>query len=149
MTLQNNDFFFFFWFAVSSRGIHLPSFFTFLVCFKCQMTVEWSMLSSWAISPVVVRGSASMMALNWSLSTSNGQPLCSSSSRLSPPLQNFLNYHCTVCLLAVSGPDALLLLWVVTAALWSILNSDKKIIWICFLSNIISTVSNKYKISSK
>ena len=29
--------------------------------------------------------------LNWSLSTSRGRPLCSSSSRLSSPLQNFLN----------------------------------------------------------
>ena len=34
-------------------------------------------------------------SLSWSLSTSDGQPLCSSSSRLSSPLQNFLNHHCT------------------------------------------------------
>ena len=39
------------------------------------MTREWSTLSSSATSPVVVRGSASMIALNWSLSNSDGLPL--------------------------------------------------------------------------
>ena len=34
--------------------------------------------------------------LNWLSSASQGWPLCSSSSRLSCPLQNFLNHHCTV-----------------------------------------------------
>ena len=34
---------------------------------------------------------------SWSLSTSSGQSLCSSSWRLSSPLQNFLNDHCTIC----------------------------------------------------
>ncbi|XP_073867268.1 CAAX prenyl protease 1 homolog isoform X3 [Macaca fascicularis] len=57
------------------------------VCFKCQTTVEWSTLSSSATSCVVVRGSASMIALHWSLSSSDGLPLRSSSSRLSSPLQ--------------------------------------------------------------
>ena len=46
----------------------------------------------------------------------------------------------TVCSLAVPGPDALLMLQVVSTALWSILNSNKKISGICFLPNIISTV---------
>ena len=50
-----------------------------LVCFKYLMTVEWLALSSSATSCVVIRGSALMMALNWSLSTSDGQPLYSSS----------------------------------------------------------------------
>ena len=36
------------------------------------------------------------IALSWSLSTSDGQPLCSSSSRLLSPLQNFLNHNYTV-----------------------------------------------------
>ena len=45
--------------------------------------------------------------LSQSLSTSDGWPLCSSTSRLSSPPQNSLNHHCTVCLLAVPGPDAL------------------------------------------
>ena len=33
------------------------------------------------------------------------------------PLQNFLNHYCTVCLLAVPGPNTLLMLRVVSAAL--------------------------------
>ena len=41
--------------------------FTFPIYFKCWMTTEWSTLSSFAPSYVVVRGSASMMALNQSL----------------------------------------------------------------------------------
>ena len=44
----------FFWFAVSLWGTHLLSFFTFPVCFKCQMTIELSMLSSSATSQVVL-----------------------------------------------------------------------------------------------
>ena len=65
----------FIWFAVSSWGTHLSSFFTFPICFKCRMTREWSTLSSSTTSSVVVRGSASMIALNWSLSNSDGLPL--------------------------------------------------------------------------
>ena len=45
---------------------------------------------------------SSVIALSWSLSASDGQPLCSSSSRLLSPLQN-LNHHCTVCSLASSS----------------------------------------------
>ena len=97
---------------------------TFPICFQCRMTIDWSMLSSSATSHVIVRGSASMMALNWSLSTSDGWWLHSSSSRLSSPLQNFLNYHCIVCSLAVPGPNEWLMLWVISAALWPILNSN-------------------------
>ena len=86
------------------------------------MTVEWLMSSSSATSRVVVKGSALMIALSWLLSTSDGWPLCSSSSRLSSPLQNFLNHHCTVHLLADPGPNVLLKLQVVSAALRPILN---------------------------
>ena len=60
-----------FWFVVSSWGTCLLSFFTFPICFKCRMTIEWSMLSSSATSCVVVRRSAWMIALSWSLSTSH------------------------------------------------------------------------------
>ena len=67
------------------------------------------MLDSLATSHVVARVSALMIALNWSLSTSDGQPLCSLSPRLSSPLQGFLNHHCTICLLAVPGPNGLML----------------------------------------
>ena len=81
--------------------------------------------------------------LNWSLSTSYGWPLCSSSSRLLSPLQNFLNHHRTVCSLA----NVLLVLEVVFTVLPPIFNSNKKISWICFLYNIISLVWNKYKIN--
>ena len=77
-------------------------------------------------------GNFSYDPLNWSLPTFNGWQLCSSSSKLLPLLQNFLNHHCTVCSLVVPGPNALLMLWVVSIALWLILNSNKKIPWICF-----------------
>ena len=43
------------------------------------------------------------------LSTSNGQPVTSSSRFLSS-FQNFLNHHCHVGLSAVHGPNALLML---------------------------------------
>ena len=56
-----------------------------------------------------------------------GQPLPSSPSRPSSPRQKFLNHHCTVHLIAVSGPNALLMLKVVSTALQPILNSNKKI----------------------
>ena len=117
----------FFWFVVSSWGTHILSFFTISVCFKYQVTIEQSMLSSWASSRIVVPGSASMMAFSWSLSTSNGWPLCSSSSRLLSPLQNFLNQHCPVHPLAVPGPVTLLMLPVVSIAL-PILNSLHRIL---------------------
>ena len=87
-------FFFFYWSALEAT--HLSGFFTFSICYKCQTTVEWLTLSSSAASHVVVRESALMVALSWSLSTSSDQPLCSSSSRLSFPLQNFFSLHCTV-----------------------------------------------------
>ena len=55
------------------------------------------------------------------------------------PLQNLLNHHCTVPSLAVPGPNVLML-WIVSAALWPILSSNKQNARICFLSNIISIV---------
>ena len=55
-------------------------------------------------------------------------------------LQNYLNHHCTVHLLPIPGPNALLMLQVVSAALHPILNLNKKISRICFLSNIVSVV---------
>ena len=48
--------------------------------------------------------------------------------------------HCTGCSLAVPGPNASLILWVVSAALKPILNSNKKTLKLAFLSNIISIV---------
>ena len=47
-----------FWFLASSCYTYLLSFFTFPVCVKCQMTVEWLTLNSSATSHVLVRESA-------------------------------------------------------------------------------------------
>ena len=118
-------------------SMYLASFFTFPICFKRPMMVEWSTLSSSATSFVTVRGPASTTALSWPLSTSYGWPLCSLSSNLLSPLQNSLNHHCNV---SSSWANALLMLWVVSAALQPIFNLHKKITWICFLSNINSMV---------
>ena len=111
---------------------------------QCQSTIEWSMLSSWATSPVFVRRSLSMI-----LSVGCCQlPMAGhyAPSRLSSPLQNVffffwqnvLNHYCIVCSLAVPGPKVLPMLQVVSAALWPILNLNKKVAQICLLSNIIS-----------
>ena len=111
-------------FSVSSWGIHLLNFFTFPICFKCRMIVEWSTLSFFGNFSYCCKSISFDDSLSWSLSTSNGQPLCSSSSRLLSPLPDFLNHHCTVCPLRVPGSQALLMSWVVSAALWPILNSN-------------------------
>ena len=64
--------------------------------------------------------------LNWSLSISDWCPLNSSSTRLSFPWENFLNHHCTVCLLAIPGPNMLLMLRVVSTDLHPILTQIRK-----------------------
>ena len=63
MALQNDG-------CLDLQSAHkvLKLFFTFSICFKCWTTVEWSTLSSSTNSPAVVRGLASMITLNWSLS---------------------------------------------------------------------------------
>ena len=112
--------------------------FHFLICFKFQMTAEWSTLSSWDTSYVVVRGSALMIL-------SNGH------------CQLLMTSHCTLnlqgsCLLCKTS-------WTTTALCvcyqflgkmpcwcWKLFpllynpfwTQIKKIAWICFLSNIIS-----------
>ena len=139
MTLQNSRFFYLqsAHEALSYRVFHLSN------LLQAPMTIEWSTVSSLAMSHVVVRGLAVVTALIWSLSTSNNQPLHSSSSRLSSPLQNFLNHHCTVHSLAVPGPDALLMLPVVSASFvthFGLKKKRKEITQICFLSNIVSIV---------
>ena len=78
--------------------------------------------------------------LSWLLSSLDGRPPSPSTSRLLSPLQNFLNHHCTVCSLVIPGPNVLLMLRAVSAGLLPILNSNKKITQIYFLSNIISLV---------
>ena len=106
-----------FLFLASSWGTYLSSFFTFPVCFKCWVTIEWLTLSSSATSPVVVGRWASMI-----VSVGRCQhPMtghCCSSSGLSSPLQNFLSHQRTV--LAVPRPNVLSMLQVVLAAWWPI-----------------------------
>ena len=134
-SLQNTDFF------LSAYEIpSKPSFFTFPICFKCWTTIKWPMLSSLATSYVVLRGLASMILSIGHWSTSDSWPLSSSSPRLLSPLQNFLNNHCTVHSLSVPWPNALLMLQVVSDVLEHIFNSNKKIIQMCFLCNIVSLV---------
>ena len=104
-------------------------FFTFPICFKCQTTIEQSMLSFSATSCVAVKGSASMIALNWLMSISDCcqllifKALISLAKLLEPPVH----------LLTVPGPNVLLILRMVSASLWPIMNwNKKKITWICF-----------------
>ena len=63
------------------------------------------MLSSSAVSHVVVRTSPLMIALNWSLSTSMAGHCAHIQGFRSAPLQNLPNHYFTVRSLAVHGPD--------------------------------------------
>ena len=74
---------------------------------------------------------------NCLLSTADGPPLCSSSSRFSSPLQNFLNHHYTICSLAVPGPNVLLMLQIVSTALWPILSSKKLLVFAFCLTSFL------------
>ena len=78
-----------------------------------SITNSWSLVKLMSIELAI----SSCVVPFSSLSTSNGRTLCSSSSRLLPPLQSFLNHHCTVYSLAVPRPNALLMFEVVFAAL--------------------------------
>ena len=139
MKLQNDIFMILSQF--SSWGSHLPSFFNFPICFTCWKTTEWLTLSSLATSHVVIRESAFWMALNWSLSPSDGCSLCSPSSRFLSPLLNFLNHHCTVHLLVVPGQN---LYWCCKLSLsdnwWSIFNSNMKMLEFAFCLTSFSSV---------
>ena len=101
LSRNQKDNFFDLW--LTHEALSYWDFFTLPICFKCWITIEKLRLSFLATSHVVVRGSASVMALRWLLSISEGWSL-NSSSKLLSPLQNFLNHHCTVCSLAVPGP---------------------------------------------
>ena len=50
----------FIFFSVICQGTYSLSFFTFSVCSRCQLTIEWPAVSSWTAS-VVVGGPASMV----------------------------------------------------------------------------------------
>ena len=117
----------FFLFLGSSQGKHLSSFLTFPICFKCQMIIELLTLSSEA----TFLGSCMRISFSdWSqlvIVNFCGRPLCSSSSRLLFPLQNFLNPHCTIYSSGVPRPAVLLTLGVVSTALFSILKWNKNV----------------------
>ena len=112
---------------VSSWDTHLSSSFTFPACFSCWMTIELLTLSSLAVSHVVTRGCASMILpivivkLRWA---ATALLIFKAHVSLKMEVQNFLNLHCTICLLAVPRWSAFLMLWVVSAALQPILNSN-------------------------
>ena len=129
---------FFFFFAISSRGSPTyRAFFAFLICFKCPTTIEWLMLGSSAASHVAVRGSALTAARSLSLSAS-GAPQMPLIFRALISFANLLETLLPCLFLSSSWPEVWLMLWVVSAALWLILNSNKKITQICSFSNIIS-----------
>lgn len=97
------------------------------------MTIEWLMLSSSAASPVVVRGSAWMIALSWSLSASDSWPLCPHLQ--GSPLQNFLNHHCTVRSLVVPGPNVLFTLPVISTDLYCYTRTVSLKLGVCYESH--------------
>ena len=120
----------FFWFVGSTWGIHLLSFFILPICFKCWMTTEWWTLSSLATFGVIVRGPSSVTSplvvvnFRWpAIALLIFKALVSFAKLLEPP--------CTVHLLAIPEPNALLMLRVVSAVLRPTLNSSKKIVQIC------------------
>ena len=129
----------FFFFSVSSWGTKLSSFLSFTLCFKCWTAIEWSVLSASGTSHLVVRGSALM-----TLSVGHCQlPMaghCTYLQRSFFPWKNFLNLPCTVLSFAGHGPNASLMLRVVSSALGPILKFNKKISQIYFLSYIIFIV---------
>ena len=79
---------------------------------KSQMVIEWSSWILWQLIVWLYEGKHQWCSRL--LSTFYGQPLYSLS-------QNFLNHHCTVQSLAVPGPNVLLMVWAIFAALWFIL----------------------------
>ena len=84
------------------------------------------------------RGSALMMALNWC----HNLPMASHYAvhLQDPCLLCKASWAMTIHSLIVPGSNALLMLKIVSAVLQPILNLNKKIAQICFLTNIISIV---------
>ena len=111
-TLKNDNFFFIF-----SQLMRPPVIELFPLSHLLQMPNNHRMLDSefFGNFSCSFKRISSDDALNWSLSPSDGQQLFSSSSRLSSPLQNFLNHHYTVYSLAVPGPNVLMVHVVSTA----------------------------------
>ena len=99
------------WFVDNSWGTHLSSFFTFPICVKCWVTIEWLVDDgffgnfSWSCKRISFDDPAI-----WLLSNFQWLATALSSSRLLSPLLNFLNHHRTIHLLEIPGPNALLML---------------------------------------
>ena len=98
----------------SSTGIQsLPLVLVIVMLPKTHLISHSRMSGSrWVITPSWLSGSlrsflysSSVYALSWSLPTSDDQPLHSSSSNVSSPLQNFLNHHCSIHSVAVPWPN--------------------------------------------
>ena len=129
-----------FWFSVSSWGTHFSRFVHLSDLLQMPNMHRRVDVEFFGNFPRSCKRISFSDPLSWLLSPSNGWPLSSSSLRLSPPLQNFLNYHCThYTFISCSWAKCVVDIAVVSAALQPIFNSNKKI-RICFLSNIISIV---------
>ena len=94
--LQNDDFFFF---LICSHFMRQPLIKLFHLSNLLQMPNNHRMvdIEFFGNFLCICKRMSSYDPLIWSLLTSKGQPLCSSSSRLWSPSKNFLNHHCTVC----------------------------------------------------
>ena len=103
MTLQSDDLLNF----RSAPEAPTLSFCTFPICFTCQMTTEWLVLSSWATSRVISRVSDLIM-----LSVGRCHRLtaghCAPHLQGSHCLCKTSNHHCTVHSLALWGSNAII-----------------------------------------
>ena len=82
-------------FLVNRWGTHLSRFFTFPICFKFWMTVEWLTLSSSTTSCVVVKESA-LMILSVGLVNFQWPATAPLIFKALVPLQSFLSHPCTI-----------------------------------------------------
>ena len=119
---ETSKWYIYFLFSVSSQGSYLVSFFTFLICFKCQLTVEWLMVSSETTS-VVVRGTASMI---FSVGSCPLPMVGTCTHHFQGSYRLCKTFWTTTAIhsLAVAGTKALLMSRVISGALWPIVNSN-------------------------
>lgn len=122
-------------FLVTWWGPHWIFVFTFSNLIRMSIDHSVVHIEFLATSSMVVRASASVINHRQVLTA---RLLGSSSSRPSSPLQNIVTHLCLVCALAVSEPNASLMLLVVYTALPPVLNWNKEMTSVCLLSKIIS-----------
>ena len=132
----HNDFFFPFGQLMRRPLIHL-----FYPSNLLQMMKNYIMVNAVVLGSFSCRWkrSASVIVVSWSLSNSSGLPLHFSSSRLLSPLQIW-TMTALYIFVSNSSPNVFLISQVVSTTPWKILNSNKKITWLCFLSNVILVV---------